>query len=470
MQQKSSSKPDTPEKYMRTRARSLPLGECYINSEWEESGMAFILVTRRHVNGNITLGSFQVDLYCLGIKDAFWLFNQPPEVFSDITKNLAEQSEGSHELIPAEYVLVHNIIYGALAFAEELGFSPHKDFDLAQYILEEDDERIEFMDIEFGLDGYPAVMVGKEDHPAGIFRTLDASVGKGNYIVMNEEGDMLESPEDWDDEEEDEEEDIPEAPGDLGVRPMTRDMIDLANERLMKYLDEQNFKSPEEVQKFLEKNMTGKRIDDIIPKKKGRQTNKERADDLMYRAYAADDSEGIKLAYQAMEIDPESVRAYNYLAQHDPDVIKAAALLEKAINLGEKQLGDAFFKENKGHFWGITETRPFMTAKYSLARCFEEMGKEKEAIKIYEELLKLNPNDNQGVRDDLSRLYLKHYKYDQFNKLYKKYKEDSTALWLYNYAYFLFKTHGAGKTADEALMEAYQSNKYVIRMTYLLDW
>ncbi len=449
---------------MRTRARNLPLGECYINSGWDEVGMAFILVTRLHSNGNITLASFQVDLYCLGIKDAFWLFNQPPEVLSDIKKNLAEQSEGSQELIPAEYVLVHNIIYGALAFAEEMGFSPHKDFNLAQYILEEDDEHVEFLDIEFGLDGYPAVMVAKEDDPAGIFRTLDASVGKGNYIVMNEEGDVLESPEDWDQEEEDDEEDIPGTPGDSGVKPMTREMVDLANERLMKYLGEQNFESFEEVQDYLAKNLTGKRIDDVIPKKKGRPANKDRADDLMYRAYGAEEREGIRLAHQALEIDPENVRAHNFLAQHEPDVIKAAALLEKTVGIAEKQLGETFFRENKGHFWGLPETRPYMTAKFGLARCYEEMGKENEAMKIYEELIRLNPNDNQGARDELSGLYLKHTKYDQFNKLFKKFKGDSTALWLYNYAYFLFKTQGAGKTADEALMEAYESNRHVIRM------
>ncbi|MDD5508765.1 MAG: hypothetical protein PHD25_10665 [Bacteroidales bacterium] len=469
MPQKSSNRPDPPEKYMRTRARSLPLGECYINSGWEESGMAFILVTRGHSNGNITLASFQVDLYCLGIKDAFWLFNQPPEVLSDIKKSLTEQSEGSQELIPAEYVLVHNIVYGALAFAEDLGFSPHKDFNLAQYILEEDDERVEFMDIKFGLDGYPAVMVSKEEHPAGIFRTLDANVGKGNYIVMNEEGDVLKSPEDRDQEEEDDEKDISGAPDVSGVKPMTRDMVDLANERLMKYLGEQNFESFEQAQDFIAKNITGKRIDDVIPKKKGRPANKDRADDLMYHAYEADEKEGIRLAHQALEIDPESIRAYNFLAEHEPDAIKAAALLERAVGLGEKQLGETFFRENKGHFWGLTETRPYMTAKFGLARCFEEMGKENEAIKIYNELIRLNPNDNQGVRDELSRLYLKHKKYDQFNKLFKKFKGDSTALWLYNYAYFLFKTQGAGKIADEALMEAYESNKHVVRMILLKE-
>lgn|GEM_PF-1307053 len=467
--QKFSIMPDTPEKYIKNRARSLPLGECYINSGWEDSGMAFILVTRNHTNGNITVGSFQVDLYCLGVKDTFWLFNQEPEVISGIKKRMADFSDGSDEIVPVAYVLAHNIIYGSIAFAEELGFRPHKDFKLSQYILEEDDERIEFMDIEFGLDGYPAVMVGKESHPSGILQTLDKNVGRGNYIIMNEEGEVAEGPEEEEVEEDDDSDDEGEADIPIGNaisegKPITRDMMNLANERLMKYLEEQHFESLEQVQDFLAKNLTGKRIDEVVPKKKGRPTDKDRADDLMYRAYEANAREGIKLAHQALEIDPESVRAYNFLAQHETDPVKAAALLEKAIGLGEKQLGELFFRKNKGRFWGITETRPYMTAKYGLARCFETMGREKEAMKIYEELIRLNPNDNQGARDDLSRLYLKHCQYDLFSRLYKKFKDDSTALWSYNYAYFVFKTQGAGKDADQALMDAFHSNKHVIQM------
>jgi len=42
-------------------------------------------------------------------------------------------------------------------YAEELGFNPHKDFNLVKNILEEDDEHIDLMYIEFGLNGVPAI-------------------------------------------------------------------------------------------------------------------------------------------------------------------------------------------------------------------------------------------------------------------------------------------------------------------------
>ncbi len=71
----------SPENYIRKKARTLPIRECLINSSWEDSQMANIYVVRNHVNGNVTVGLFLVDLLCLGIKDTFFLFNTPPSIF-----------------------------------------------------------------------------------------------------------------------------------------------------------------------------------------------------------------------------------------------------------------------------------------------------------------------------------------------------------------------------------------------------
>jgi len=193
----------SPENYLKTHARLLPLGECYINKSWKESGMASIVVARKHVTGFLTFALFQVDLYCLGVKNAIWRFNESPLELDDI---ISRQSEFSPDdpFLKAEYKLVHNIIYGAEAFADDLGFRPHKDFKLAQYVLEEDDEKIELIDIEFGLYGQPAIFLGREEHPSNILAVLDKSVGPGNYTIIDEEHMEDVDEEDQDDEEFDE--------------------------------------------------------------------------------------------------------------------------------------------------------------------------------------------------------------------------------------------------------------------------
>lgn len=173
--------PATPENYIKTRARKLSVGKCYINKGWAESGFASIVVSRNHINGNFTFAVYLVDLYCLGVKDTFYDFNVNTE-FTELLNKL----EGQQEMEEIEYALAHNIIYGGVEYAEDLGFKPHKDFAVSQYLLEEDDDRVELIDIQFGMNGKPAILLGKEKHPANVIATLERTVGKGNFITIDE--------------------------------------------------------------------------------------------------------------------------------------------------------------------------------------------------------------------------------------------------------------------------------------------
>jgi len=83
-----------------------------------------------HPNNNITHAIIVVDLFCLGVRDAFWIFNQKPHDFKALIDKQIKANENGLNIIKTNYALVHNIIYGAVAFAEEFGFHPHKDFEL----------------------------------------------------------------------------------------------------------------------------------------------------------------------------------------------------------------------------------------------------------------------------------------------------------------------------------------------------
>jgi hypothetical protein len=147
----------SPEKYIRTRARTLPIGECWVNDNWQEAGMANIIVARKHVTGNLTLGIYLVDTFALGVKNTFFRFNIRKEDYNELVAGFKENFRDTNgsEYVRTEYAEVHNIIYGANAFAEDNDFKPCEDFELTQYILEEDDDRIELIEYEFGKDGKP---------------------------------------------------------------------------------------------------------------------------------------------------------------------------------------------------------------------------------------------------------------------------------------------------------------------------
>jgi len=174
-----------PENFIKTRARELKLGNCYISYDWEASGIANILVSRIHTNGNFTLGIYLVDLLCLGIKDTTFKFNVGIEEMNYFIE-LVNADE-------VEYNMVHNILYGAEAFANDCGFKAHKDWAITQYLLEEDNDDIPLIEIDFGEDGIPAYYVGPNDNPAKIkqiLATLDKNVGAGNYLFYIDENEF----------------------------------------------------------------------------------------------------------------------------------------------------------------------------------------------------------------------------------------------------------------------------------------
>jgi lipopolysaccharide biosynthesis regulator YciM len=135
-----------------------------------------------------------------------------------------------------------------------------------------------------------------------------------------------------------------------------------------------------------------------------------------------------KLAKRALTKDPDCVDALVVMAGIESDSPrKMFEGLQNAVAAGERSLGAKFIKENKGHFWGLIETRPYMRALEQLASLLRAEGFKLDAIKHYERILALNPNDNQGVRDPLLGLYLATDNLEGARKLLKDYEEDASA-------------------------------------------
>ena len=227
--------------------------------------------------------------------------------------------------------------------------------------------------------------------------------------------------------------------------------------KLIEEINKKDFKSKDELNDFMG-NLMGQSLDDLPE----RTDKKGRSQDLVFEAYEQPVTKGKKLIKQALELDPNNADAYNYLASIEKDIDGAIKMFEKAIKAGEKTLGKKFFKEEKGYFWGMIETRPFMRAKAGLADCLyakKEVGK---AIEIYEEMLELNPNDNQGIRYLLSTLLLSKNDLTKFQSFIENSEEEDCAVWNYNNALYQFKKSGQSANSDKELLKAYTSNEYVI--------
>jgi tetratricopeptide (TPR) repeat protein len=181
----------SPEKYIRTKARQLPIDKCYINEGWNESGLCTLVISRKHTNNNLTFGVYLVDIFCLGLKDSLHYFNMSKGEFDDFLDTLSEQED----ILEIEYPLAHNIIYGAIEFADDFEFKPHKSFQLTQYILEEDTDEIEIIEIPFGIDDKPAVIATEDDPQTRVVEHLKKLVGEGNFVILNEDFEEFEEDE-----------------------------------------------------------------------------------------------------------------------------------------------------------------------------------------------------------------------------------------------------------------------------------
>lgn len=176
----------------------------------------------------------------------------------------------------------------------------------------------------------------------------------------------------------------------------------------------------------------------------------------------------IELARKAIGLSKNCADAYILIAQEsdlcDED---KKELYEKALKAGENIIGKRNFGKLKGQFWTIPRTRPYMRSKFQLANILWEMGETEEAIKHSQEMINLNPNDNQGVRGVLINWLIFRNKCKQVESLLNDYKDDFLCSMAYSKALFLFRK-GDFQKASKALTEAIERNKFV--PLYLLQF
>jgi len=177
----------SPERFIREKARTLPIGKCYITPDWEESGIAQIIVSRIRPSGNLVIGIFLVDTFCIGVKDATYYANMPEVDFYDLIGHYKSAS-GLEEI---SYNEAHNIIYGAIGFAEDGGIQPAKDFKIAGYILEEDTEDIPLIEYEYGKNGKHFLVINGDRCEMPYFHQLKKTLGDDFEFVMEEDDQVL---------------------------------------------------------------------------------------------------------------------------------------------------------------------------------------------------------------------------------------------------------------------------------------
>ncbi len=225
-------------------------------------------------------------------------------------------------------------------------------------------------------------------------------------------------------------------------------------------LESQNFASEDDMHAFMaEFNARG---GSPLPTASGSRTASEKAQELAYDAMEADDpNTAVSLAMRAVELDHRCVDALVMLARagsDSPDEL--IENIEKAVWMGERALGEEFFEENRGHVWGILETRPYMRARQELAELLRDANRIDDATAHYEAMLDLNPDDNQGIRDMLLACYLMQGNLDGARRVFDENEDDGSATFQWSR---VLERHLAGDEAKAVtlLAEARKDNTFV---------
>jgi tetratricopeptide (TPR) repeat protein len=189
----------------------------------------------------------------------------------------------------------------------------------------------------------------------------------------------------------------------------------------------------------------------------------DQAQQIMYQAWdESHPGKRLTLAHQALSLSPNCADAYVLLAEEEADTAgRALEYYQKGAEAGRRTLGEDYFTENVGHFWGLLETRPYMRALQGQASLLWQVRRQPEAVAIYREMLRLNPGDNQGVRYSLLQLLLEIDQVEEARALIAQYEDEYSSTWLYTQALLAFKQEGDSSASAHALKEALKQNPYV---------
>jgi hypothetical protein len=165
-------------------AANAPIHESLVPANLFEKGIGNLAFSRLMPDGRIALAGFLLDLFCLGVKNAFIAIMTRDECAKRMRSWSAAQS-----MRPINAACFRKLVEGGVAYARELGFSPHADYTEASQIFGDVQSTACPTRFEYGRDGKPFYISGPHETAAqvhAIVEQLERRLGPGNfhYLVL----------------------------------------------------------------------------------------------------------------------------------------------------------------------------------------------------------------------------------------------------------------------------------------------
>ena len=156
--------------------------EAFAHHGFQERGMTDVVVTRTDDAGWLQAAVLLVDLYCLGVKDAF-VTEMPANDWPDTLDRIIP----AQDRIALHPACARKLVEGAVAYTEALGFAPHRDYKKARRVFGSVNSRDCPETFTYGRGGKPCFVAGPNDDEERIdrvMRVLTAKLGVDGFHYM----------------------------------------------------------------------------------------------------------------------------------------------------------------------------------------------------------------------------------------------------------------------------------------------
>lgn len=175
--------------------------------------------------------------------------------------------------------------------------------------------------------------------------------------------------------------------------------------------------------------------------------------------------EFVDLLHELLKVNPllfDIAREEASIAELLEDIEIALVIYESYYRIFHKLLPDSFEFGTCRIPWGIMENRPLMRFLHSRAVFIEEIQGPLAAQPFYEEILLMNPDDNQGIRGLLATIYLKTHNSEALLDLATNYPGDLTPEIFMGKVLGLYRL-GKKDEAERFLIEIRDYSKHVVK-------
>jgi hypothetical protein len=162
------------------RAEKWPVVHALVGQNLWKDGIGYLAIARQESEGRLIFGVYLVDVYCLGVKNAFWRAGTNGDF-----KDLIRKMETTQTMSPISPACLVKIVKGSVDYAQSFGFRPHPDYRHVAMLLEGIEPATCPQEFTFGRDGKPFYIQGPNESPE-VARAIAERIlaADGHYLVQ----------------------------------------------------------------------------------------------------------------------------------------------------------------------------------------------------------------------------------------------------------------------------------------------